>query len=352
MKEVILEKWKNHLPLALGVALAATLGYGSTIGHAKVETAIGSDVTANELRALTIESWDTDYSRGGYGWEVITNEDNTPRGAKYEFLAASQKAEREVKLIKGTPRDIKENQNYDKAKILAVRFSFSFPGYNVVSIRPPTKDVNDQIVDHYTIERPRPYLNEIAFSGEYRARSCFQNPENSFSRLSNRPVVVDCVTGIEIPGVVKQVSVWVMGRGNEYTLEGWFEDWKGDSHILQFGSVDFVGWRPLTAKIPTTVPQDVDSYPQIKTVVFKQFKLRAKPETSLEPVYIFFDELRVLTDIFEVHFDGAAIDFDKPDCNRKNRLFDIIRKNARFPDHWPVLADCSVAPGPAAPLNE
>lgn len=335
--------FRKYWPVATGSLLAALVGFGTIVGEAGVETAIGSDVSSSELRALTIESWDRDYSGGGWGWQVVTDKDNTVQG-EYQNKAASLQAEREVKLIKGTPRDIKENQNYDQARILAVKFAFSFPGYNVVTIRPPR-------VDHYTVERPRPFLNELAFEGEYQARSCFQNAELSLSRNSQRPQVYDCVYGIEIPGIVKQVSVWVMGRGNEYDLEGWFEDWKGDTHVIKFGSIDFVGWRPLTIKIPNSVPQDVDSFPQIKTVVFRQFKIRARPQTSLETVYVFFDELRVLTDIFEAHFDGAAIDFDKPDCERKNHLFNIIRKNARFPDQWPQLANCDEAPGPAAPIN-
>ncbi len=344
IQQILGETLRRQWPVATGAVLAAAVSLATVVGEAGVETAIGSDVTANELRALTIESWDRDYSGGGWGWQVLTDKDNTVRGGEYQNKAASLQAEREVKLISGTPRDIKENQNYDQARILAVKFAFSFPGYNTITIRPPR-------VDQYTVERPRPFLNELAFTGEYQARSCFQNPDLSESRGSQRPQVFDCVFGIEIPGVVKQVSVWVMGRGNEYELEGWFEDWKGDTHVIQFGSIDFVGWRPLTIKIPTSVPQDVDSFPQIKTVVFRQFKIRSEPQTSLETVYVFFDELRVLTDIFEAHFDGATIDFDKPDCERKNKLFAIIRKNARFPDHWPNLADCTKAPGPAAPIN-
>lgn len=311
--------------------------------QAGVETAVGSDVTASELRAITVESWDRDYSGGGYGWEVLTDKDTRTQGP-YQPAASNLQAEREVKLIKGTPADIRENQGYDQARILGVKFAFTFSGYNVVTIRPPA-------VDHYIVERPRPYLNELALAENYKARSYYENPALSSAVTTQRAQMVDCVVGVNLPGVVSKISVWVLGRGNEYELEGWVEDWKGDTHIYKFGSIDFIGWRPMTIEIPKNVPQDVSSYPQIKTLVFRQFKLRSTPETSLETVYVFFDELRVLTNIFEVNFDGNQIDFDRADCEQKNRLIKLIQSSARRPDLYQPK-DCSTAPGPAAPIAE
>ena len=213
--------------------MAALLGGFAVTGQAGVETAVGSDVSSAELRAITVESWDQDFSGGGYGWEVLTDKDTKAQGP-YQPAASNLQSEREVKLIKGTPRDIKENENYDQARVLGVKYAFTFPGYNTVTVRPPS-------VDQYTVERPRPYLNELALAEGYEKRSCYDNPALSTSVTTQRAQMVDCVTGVELPGQVKQVSVWVLGRGNEYKLEGWIEDWKGDTHIYDFGSVDFVG---------------------------------------------------------------------------------------------------------------
>ncbi|MCB1174636.1 MAG: endoflagellar filament sheath protein, partial [Leptospiraceae bacterium] len=139
--------------LACGALLSAAW---MQFASAEVNTAIGNDVSANELRAITVESWDYDRSTGGYGWEVVTDKDNPLKeSAPYKPLDFSDQAEREAKLIPGTPTDIKDNINFKDARVQGARFVFTFPGYNVVTIRPPW-------VDHYKIERPRPYLYDIA----------------------------------------------------------------------------------------------------------------------------------------------------------------------------------------------
>ena len=344
LKGKIFRNYPIMAAVTIGVAIGLVSAVGSAQNRSGVKTSVGSDVSSLELRSITIESFDKDYTGKGYGWEVHTNRDNTYKG-KYDPDWGGLQSEREIKLVKGTPRDIKENAKFDKPYILGVRFAFTFPGHNTVTVQPPRD------VDHYVVERPRPYLNEQAFSPRYKPKSCFQNAALSMNRNVNRPQVIDCVYGIEMPGIVRAVSVWVNGRGNEYDMEGWIEDWKGDTHKLKFGSLDFVGWRPMLAYVPKSVPQGVNSYPQVKTIVFKKFIIRNRPGTSLESVYLFFDELRVLTDIFEVHFDGAQINFDKPDCETKERLYEVVRRNTRHPDRFPPTGDCKTAPGKAAPIK-
>ena len=113
---------------------------------------------------------------------------------------------------------------------------------------------------------------------------------------------------IRFPGRVRGLSLWVQGRGKAYDLEAWIKDYTGNVHVIKFGSVNFVGWKPLKAKIPEFIPQSIESYPQTKTLVLERLVLRADPRENTEDVYFFFDQMKVLTESFEVNFDGQDLD--------------------------------------------
>ena len=146
---------------------------------------------------------------------------------------------------------------------------------------------------------------------------------------NNKPKVQD-IPGLKLPGKVKALSVWVLGRGSDYTLEAWVQDWKGSTHVLKMGSVNFVGWRPLTAKVAANIPQDIDTYPQTKNLVLTKLVLRSKPTANTEKVVIFFDSVKVLTDMYDVHFDGADIDFDEMDKKEKHEAREYAKSLKKY----------------------
>ena len=312
------------------------------------------DVVHDELRSITIEGWDKDYSGGGWGWRLSTNRDPKEKGltkAPYKPFDETLLAEREVKLIPGTPIEIRENIGYNDNYILGIRYSFTFPGDNLVYIYPPD-------VDQYTVERVRFHLSESVATGKAQVSSkgCYKNPAFSKVRAGNRTQVVECVNGINLPGLVHKISVWVLGRGNKYDLEAILEDWRGSSHRIKMGTVNHIGWKPFSADVPKDIPQVSKTFPQTKTLVFRKLVLRPteirgrSSNANEEAVYYFFDELRILASNFQQQFDGAQIDFDQIDCERKNQLYKSLRENSRAPEQWPRIADCTKAPGPAKPL--
>lgn len=262
MKNNLMQK-RGVIALALFSLVVTTILQGATT----VKTQAGDDVEGMELRAIQIDRFENE------PWEATS----TP----FDPIIIPEKPE--IKPINDCkPKNLLTDAS--NKNCMGLRFRFVYPGTNVVELVPPK-------------------------SREY---------ERFEGRLDeNQKPVVRKVRGIRMPGKVKAISIWVLGRGNEFNLEGWVEDWKGNTHIYQFGSLDFVGWRPLTITIPENVPQDVESFPQTKNLVFKKLVLRSTPKTSQEEVVVFFDSLKVLTDTYDVFFDGADVDFDDKDKQKK-----------------------------------
>lgn len=255
----------------------------------RVMTNVNPDISGEEVRAVVVEDFENvkiASNANEDGWFVTTN----PK--KYEKAETEEKLKRkdpvlnlEVKVVNGGPNDMLPEEwsvtelGKTKENVLGIKFKFRYPGANSVSIEPPLE------VDWKT-KKPVMRLNPA--SGK----------EEQFR-------------GLELPGQAKAVSLWVHGRGNPYDLEAWLEDYKGQTHIIKFGSVNFVGWRPMKAYIPNTVPQTTESYPQTKITRITRLVLRAQTHVHYEELitdtYYFFDQIKVLTDTYEVNFDGQEL---------------------------------------------
>lgn len=250
------------LLLLFAVFFTAPFSYG--INSSK--TTIKGDVDAMELRSIVVEGWENE------PWDATA------------LPAPPQVMLDKTKLVEGKPRNLEFDKEDQKS--MGLRFQFIYPGYNTITLTPP----KDKVVKRYTGQ-----LDE-----------------------NNQPKYVE-VPGLELPGQVKALSMWVLGRGNAYDMDFWIEDWTGDTHVLKVGSLDFIGWRPITVDIPSSIPQSIEAYPQTKSLVLKKIVLKTTPKTSTEEVVFFFDSLKVLTDLYDFYFDGASIDFDEKDRLKKER---------------------------------
>ena len=283
---------RRHKKSAIVLISAFIVAFGlmtAKEADSRVMTNIAPDLSGEELRAVVVEDFEniqitTDLN--GDGWYVETN----PR--KYEKAETEEKLKRknpvlllEMKIIPGGPSDLEAEKwsitdlGKVKEKILGLKFKFRYPGPNSVSMLPP-KEVD--------WKSKKPYLRMNYATGKEEQKR-----------------------GLQLPGNAKAISIWVHGRGNPYDLEAWLEDHRGDTHILKFGSVNFVGWRPMKAYIPMTVPQSYESYPQTKVTRITRLILRAQTYRHAEELttdtYFFFDQFKVLTDTYEVNFDGEEL---------------------------------------------
>jgi len=134
---------------------------------------------------------------------------------------------------------------------------------------------------------------------------------------------------IPIPGRVRYIDMWVWGMGLNFNIEVYLRDQQGVVHTIYLGSLDYQGWRNLKAVVPVTVPQRrrilID--PRTSNILnanernsvylkFVKFRIWTTPREAVGDFYVYLDQFKVLTDIFETLYDGD--DMTNPDWIREH----------------------------------
>jgi Flagellar filament outer layer protein Flaa len=103
---------------------------------------------------------------------------------------------------------------------------------------------------------------------------------------------------IPIEGIVKTISVWVVGRNFNHVLKMQFTDYRGQSQELTVGALNFIGWKKLTVAIPPSILQTEYHYTYHSGLRFTGLKVETDPMDSFGTYYVYFDDLRAVTDLF------------------------------------------------------
>lgn len=288
-------KMNRMFILTLCMAAAFIVNLSVRNADSKIVTNVPADVSGEETRALVVEDFENlkiVEKVEDDGWFVtstpkeFTKGDDEAKKKKNPVLALK------LRPVDSGPNDMKVEDAYsptglgkEKKKTLGVHFRFRYPGNNSVSLEPPL---------------------EI----DWKERT----PVLTYDQAMRKDVQE---RGIQLPGRAKSISMWVHARGFAYTMELWVKDFKGDVHILEKQSINFVGWRPMTFDIPENMPQSSDTYPVTRTSKLVRIVLREVTNISGEysgtstrnssDVYVFFDQIKVLTDTYEVYFDGQDL---------------------------------------------
>ncbi|AFG36912.1 flagellar filament outer layer protein FlaA [Spirochaeta africana] len=118
----------------------------------------------------------------------------------------------------------------------------------------------------------------------------FRRGNTTLSILANRPLVV--------PGIAKTISVWVVGRNFNHELSVVIQDHFGNRAVLPMGRLNFTGWRELSVAVPTHITQRSIHYNDLMGIQILGFVVRPALEETYGSYYIYFDDLRVVTDLF------------------------------------------------------
>ena len=110
---------------------------------------------------------------------------------------------------------------------------------------------------------------------------------------------------IPIEGITKTVSVWVVGRNYNHDLWLLIEDFFGRPFELYVGRLNFKGWKRMHVAIP---PQAEDGFNGIVQRNFHYnhdmgikilgLRIVANPWEAYGSYYVYFDDLRAVTDLF------------------------------------------------------
>jgi hypothetical protein len=288
---------KKNRMFIITLCMAASFIINLSVKNAdsKIVTNVPADVSGDETKALVIEDFENlkiVEKVEDDGWFVTSSPKEFTKGDDEAKKKKNPIMALKLKAVDSGPNDMKVEDVYsptglgkEKKKTLGVHFRFRYPGNNSVHLEPPMElDWKDR------------------------------TPVMTYDQAMRKDVQE---RGIQLPGRAKAISMWVHARGFPYTMEVWVKDFKGDVHILEKQSINFVGWRPMTFDIPDNMPQSSDTYPVTRVSKLVRIVIREVSNVTGEysgnstrnssDVYVFFDQIKVLTDTYEVYFDGQDL---------------------------------------------
>ena len=109
---------------------------------------------------------------------------------------------------------------------------------------------------------------------------------------------------IPIPGIVRYLDMWVWGSNRNFILEAYVRDHQGIVHVLPMGDMAFVGWRNMRARFPNHIRQVRNTLPRYAGLHFVKFRIWTTPMDRVDDFHVYFNQMKVLTDVFQTFFDG------------------------------------------------
>jgi hypothetical protein len=120
---------------------------------------------------------------------------------------------------------------------------------------------------------------------------------NSFTIYPSRPIPIE--------GITKTVSMWIVGRNFNHEIKILIQDFFGRNYELYMGKLNFQGWKKLTVAIPPQADDGVHGvvqrnyhYNNQMGIKITGFRIDCDPMEGYGSYYVYFDDLRAVTDLF------------------------------------------------------
>jgi hypothetical protein len=112
---------------------------------------------------------------------------------------------------------------------------------------------------------------------------------------------------IPIPGRISHLDLWVWGSNLNYYIEVYVRDHQGVVYPLYLGNLGYTGWKNLRTKSPTSIRQSKRSLPRYAGLTFVKFRIWSTPVERVDNFYVYLNQFKVLTDVFESLYDGNEL---------------------------------------------
>ncbi len=203
-----------------------------------------ADSATENLESMVLESFDPESRTTD--WLVVGSKFTTEGYPKQTYTEAFPEA------VFGSNPDDKDLQ------VLGINVKWDRKGYNNIEIIPVKKDDDGNVV-------PNP---------------------------------------ISVPGRVQKLDLWVWCSDFDYYFEVHVRDTKGVIHVLNMGSLAKIGWNNFFTNIPSRIVQTGHYVPHLKSLELVKIVVWTKPIENVSDYYVYFDQIKVLTDTFITRFDG------------------------------------------------
>ncbi len=110
-----------------------------------------------------------------------------------------------------------------------------------------------------------------------------------------------------LPGITKMIDLWVWGSNYRTTLEIHVRDYRGIPYVHDAGSLNFQGWKNLRIAVPAAIPQTQTYLPTYKGLELTKIVVRTEPTERVDGIYVYFTQLKTLTDMHQNPFDGKTM---------------------------------------------
>ena len=111
-------------------------------------------------------------------------------------------------------------------------------------------------------------------------------------------------TPMRIVGKLKGLSIWACGRNYRHRLEIWIRNYLGNEYPIDMGSLNFRGWKKLSARIPMHIPYYRKYVPQYWPMDITRIIIRHDPNEPTGVFYLYVDALEAIVDTYQDSYDG------------------------------------------------